>query len=154
MRQVPVPVAVVTTGERGITVGSLTSVSMVPPLISFNVMHASRMHAIITQARYYAVHILAEAQVEWANLFAKPDLTGPEQFAQVPHTVDADGVLLMEDTVAILHCETHAVYEVGDHSVLVGAILRTTDGPRDNPLLYHGRTYRGLGAAITTFGSR
>jgi len=126
---------------------------MVPPLVSFNVMHTSRMHAIITQARYYAVHILAEAQVEWANLFAEPDLTGSEQFAQVPHIVDADGVLLMEDTVAILHCEAHSVYEVGDHSVLVGAVLRTTDGPHDHPLLYHGRAYCGLGAAIATFGA-
>ena len=155
MGQVPSCVAVVTaTGDRerrGITIGSFTSVSLTPPLISFNVMRDSRMHALIAAARHYAIHVLGEDQVSLSSNFAEPDRTGVQQFAQVPHTLDTDGVPIITGTVAILHCAAHATYEAGDHSILVGRVLHTTDGPCRRPLLYQEGAYRRLGDHIASY---
>ncbi len=152
MRQVPLPVAVVTAAgtheKRGVTIGSFTGVSIDPPLISFNIMRVSRMHPVITQAERFAVHILADDQAAVSVLFAKPDYTGTQQFAAVSHTLDPDGVPLLGDTVGILHCTIHALHQAGDHSIVVGEVLYTTDGPRSRPLLYHKGAYRRLGQRI------
>ncbi len=152
MRRVPSPVAIVTAAgdqeRRGITIGSITSVSLVPPLISFSVMHVSRMHDVITRASHYAVHILAEDQVALSTSFAEPDRSGAQQFAHVSHTLDPNGVPILGGAVAILHCTAHAVHEAGDHSILIGQVRRTTDGPRSRPLVYHQGAYRRLGQHI------
>ena len=151
MRQVPMPVAVVTAKGRGVTVGSVASVSVAPPMISFNIMHLTRMHEILKEADRFAVHFLAESQADRANLFAEPDLTGPEQFSGIPHTIGEDGVPLMKECVAILHCQRHAFYEISDHTIIVGVVTDTTDGPHSNPLLYFAQMYRGLGPQMNNF---
>ena len=152
MRQVPSCVAAVTTAHhqdfRGLTIGSLASVSLDPPLISFNVMRSSRMHDLITCAERYAVHILSEKQAALSVLLAAPELTGPQQFATIPHTRDADGIPLIQDTVVILHCQPYRSYPLGDHTVLIGHVVRTTEGAGIRPLVYHDGQYRQLGEPI------
>ena len=106
------------------------------------------MHALITRVNRYAVHVLAECQAALSSIFAEPYLSGRQQFADVPHTIDADGVPIIGGTVAVLHCAAHAEVAAGDHSILVGQVLRTTDGPRTRPLIYQAGVYRRMGPRI------
>ncbi len=151
MRRVPSPVTVVTaagTGEaRGITIGSFTSVSLDPPLISFNVGHEAQMHALIVRADRFAVHVLSEAQAHLADHFALPDRSGAEQFAPVAYRLDAHGTPILDGALAVFHCARYAVYEAGDHSLLVGRVLDVEAGAEGLPILYFDRTYRSVGKA-------
>ncbi len=87
MRHVPSPVTVVTAagaGERrGITIGSFTSVSLEPPLISLNVAREAQMHPVLAAASHFAVHVLREDQAHLARRFSLPDLTSADQFEGV-----------------------------------------------------------------------
>ena len=89
MRHVPSPVTTVSfkgpDGAKGITIGSFTSVSLEPPLISFNVMHDSKMHDVLARVDTYAVQILNEDQVALSERFALPDQTSKQQFDGVLH---------------------------------------------------------------------
>ncbi|MDN3713045.1 flavin reductase family protein [Paracoccus cavernae] len=39
-------------------------------------------------------------------------------------------------------CVTHAVHEAGDHSIMVGRVIRvTTGGPNDHPLVFAAGKY-------------
>lgn len=153
MRLVPSPVTVVTarSGEaiRGITIGSFTSVSLEPPLISFNVGRASRMHDLITRADGYAVHVLGESQVGLSEHFARPDLTPEEQFAGVPCEEGPGRLPLIREVPVILLCRPYAVYPAGDHSILVGEVTQIrVDPAAERSLLYYRQGYFGVGAVL------
>lgn len=157
MRQVPSPVTVVTVeGEgqiRGITIGSFTSTSLRPPLISFNLSRDAQAYDALVTAERFAVHVLSESQAHLADHFATPDLTSEEQFEAVPHQIDPDGTPILLDTLAVIHCERYAIHDAGDHSIVVGRVMMIKDSSDGAPLLYYDRTYRRVGQEVqpTTF---
>ena len=147
LREWPSPVVVVTTraasGPRGATIGSFTSVSLDPPLVSFNVTHGTALHAALAEGAGWAVHLLAEGQAGVAEHFARPDLSGAEQLAPFAHV--AGDPPLLRGALAVLLCAPHARFEAGDHTVVVGAVEGVVEGAGSAPLLYHRQAYRGLG---------
>lgn len=155
MRRVPSPVTVVTTagvdGPRGITIGSFTSVSLDPPLVSFNIDKAAQMHAQLEDAfDRFAVHILTDRQAHLSNHFAVPDLSSEAQFADVDYHLDAYGTPLLRSVIAVLHCDLYACYPAGDHTIVVGevrAVAYAAEAGR--PLLYFNRRYCSVGEEVT-----
>lgn len=156
MRQVPSPVVIVTAavgGERrGITIGSFTSVSLAPPLVSFNVGRAAMMYPVITSAERFAVHLPPADGGVLCNHFAQSGLSGDDQFAAVRWREGAGGVPLLEGMRGILHCRPAAVYEAGDSVLVVGEVV-AVEGPGDGsdygpPLLYYDRAYRTASAEL------
>ncbi len=152
MRRVASPVTVVTAAAkgraRGATIGSFTSVSLDPPLVSFNVQKPSAFHAVLREAETFAVHLLGEAQADLATHFAIPDVENEAQFATVPHTRNGDGLPILSGTFGVLHCEPWAVHDAGDHSLFLGRVLRVDGGEAAGPLLYYARSYRAVGDEV------
>ncbi len=154
MRRVPSPVTTVTAaacGEmRGITIGSFTSVSLNPPLISFNVARQARIHPLLLEARHFAVHILGAEQVALSRRFAEPGLSGAEQFEELAYRLHPEGTPLLEGVLAVLHCRPYRTLEAGDHTIFVGEVVNIetfADGP---PLLYYNRAYRAVGEELAS----
>ncbi len=152
MRRVPSPVTVVTAkGEkeiRGITIGSFTSVSVEPCLISFNLRRTSRMHEVISTTSHFAVHILSHKQAHLSLHFAAPGLTGVEQFRTIPHYVDAQGVPILNDALAVINCRLYNIFEAGDHSIILGEAIKILEMGRGLPILFYDRSYRSVGEII------
>ena len=149
LRDLPSPVVVVTVdgAARGATIGSFASVSLDPPLVSFNVTHGTGFHDAITEAGAWAVHLLAADQSDVAERFAVPDLSGPAQLAPFGH-VTGEGPPLLRDTLGILLCEPHAQFRAGDHTVFVGRVTGLVEGDGTEPLLYYRQSYRGVGSEV------
>lgn len=151
MRQVPSPVTVVTASGaeevRGITIGSLTSVSLDPPLVSFNVHQEARMHEVITSTERFVVHVVTEEQIHLCQHFAEPDLTGVEQFEALRFRRDDHGTPVLEDVLAVLFCEVHTRFGAGDHTIVVGRVVEVEEYEGE-PVIYHQRTYRGVGDVV------
>ncbi len=154
MRRVPSPVTVVTAaayGEmRGITIGSFTSVSLNPPLISFNVAQQARMYPLLLAARHFAVHILGAEQVPLSRRFAESGLSNSEQFEGLAYRLSPEGTPLLEGVLAVLHCRTYRTLEAGDHTIFVGEVIEIetlADGP---PLVYYNRAYRAVGEELAS----
>eukprot|EP00741_Cyanophora_paradoxa_P011651 tig00020563_g11257.t1 len=90
MRCIPLPVAVVAAPPSqaaggipfGITANSLAAASTDPPLVSFNVMRGSVMHAVLTEQRGaplpLAVHLLGAGQADIASRFTGDLIWNPE----------------------------------------------------------------------------
>lgn len=153
MRRVASPVTVVTTaadGEvRGATIGSFTSVSLDPPLVSFNVQKDSAFFAALSRAEAFAIHLLTDAQADLANHFAIPDLTSEEQFARIPHSVSSLGQPpVLADTFGVLLCQRFAVHDAGDHALFIGRVDRVSESEGTGPLLYYARSYRAVGTEV------
>lgn len=147
MRRVPTPVTVVTIGgthPRGITIGSFVTVSLDPPLVSFNVQQSARIHDHLVGSERFAVHILASNQAALSDLFADPDLSGREQLGRVAHKLDADGVPDLDGVLARFLCQTVSRQEAGDHTIIVGRVLELRARDAGEALLYLNREYRSI----------
>lgn len=152
MRRVPQPVVVVTVraGDevRGMTAASFTSVAFAPPLVSVDVKTGARTHRLISRAGAFSINILAHDQGHLAEHFARPDLDGPEQFAEVPHITPDGSAPLIEGAVGYLRCRVTAGYPGGDHTIFVGEVECAEVGRDAPPLIFVARDYHTTGGRV------
>lgn len=146
----PVVVVTVTTaGEtRGATIGSFASVSLDPPLVSFNVTHGTQLHAALDASDAFTVHLLAEDQGDVATHFARPDLSAAEQADGAGLTAMPGAGVRLDGSVGTLACTAEARIRAGDHSVVIGRVTSLAAGRDAGPLLYYRQSYRGVGGEV------
>lgn len=120
---------------HGMTVSSLSSVSLEPPLISFSTSKDSRTLAMAQERGSFAVNILGSDQVDtcW-NFCSKED----NRFEGVKFRAGKEtGAPLLDDAQAHLECQVSQVIEVTDDRVLViGQVVSAdSDHDEDGPLV-------------------
>jgi flavin reductase (DIM6/NTAB) family NADH-FMN oxidoreductase RutF len=142
------------------TVSAFASVSLEPPLVLFCAEKIARFHDAVLDAGVWAVSILAEDDEKTARWLATRGRPLEGQLDQVPHRPGpVTGAPLLDGALAMLECRTFAVYDGGDHSIIVGRVA-AVDGPagppaRDaapgpparGPLIHHDGRYRRLAPA-------
>ena len=124
--------------RRAMTATAVCSVSLDPALILVCVGRASRFHAAILGSRHWGVSLLSTGQEPVARHFANRGRDLTTQFDAIPHRPGPrTGAPLLDDALAWLECETYAVHDGGDHSIVVGRVLdAAASGTVDAPLSY------------------
>jgi flavin reductase (DIM6/NTAB) family NADH-FMN oxidoreductase RutF len=145
--RLPAGVAVVTVeaeGQRiGLTVSSLVSLSLEPPLVGFAVGRDAALHELLRDARAFAVSILAAGQEQLAQHFAR----GVPPIAMWHDVTVRDGTVggpLLAGALGWIECLLAAEHPVGDHTFFVGEAVSVELGDSAPPLVHHGSTYRVL----------
>jgi 3-hydroxy-9,10-secoandrosta-1,3,5(10)-triene-9,17-dione monooxygenase reductase component len=140
MRHFPAGVAVVTVAveeERlGITVGSLVSLSLEPPLVGVSIGLQSSIYEPLRHARRFAVSILAADQVALAQHFARSGLPPLVAWTNVPVRESAGPEPLIDGALAWLLCSVAAEYPAGDHTIVVASVESIELGREDRGLTY------------------
>ena len=121
-------------GPIGITANSFTSVSLDPPLVLWCPARASRRFAHFDAAGHFAIHVLGADQLEIARRFAS-GAGGFDAQEQSP-----EGVPLLPDALARFDCALHAAHDGGDHTIVVGRVLRA-ELRAGAPLVFSGGDY-------------
>lgn len=123
-------------GSMGMTANSFSSLSLDPPLVLWSPARSSRRFGIFTEATHFAIHVLGANQRELGRHFARQghDFDLPDVDA------NAYGVPILPDCLAVFECRREAVYEGGDHDIVVGHVLaaRLRPGP---PLVFSNGQY-------------
>ena len=144
MRRSPAPVAVVTgiddREEFGLTVGSLVSLSLEPPLVGVSIGKDSARHEPMRNAGAFAVSILSERQAALAQHFARSGVPPLALWVDVATRPGKHGPLL-EGALAWLECRTWAEYDAGDHTLFLGEVVSTELGATGRGLAYRDSTY-------------
>lgn len=152
MRQLPFPVAIATAAigkeKRGITIGSFTSLSLNPPLISFNIEREAQMHPLLSRATHFAVHLPQPDQRTLCDHFATSGQTGKEQFRAVDHHRNRYGSPVLKDISTVIQCRSYDQIKAGDHSIFVGEVLEVDQQNTNASLLYYNRSYRSVGEIV------
>ena len=124
----------------GMTCQSFCSVSLNPPLILFSPAKTSRAWPRIRQSGTFCVNFLAADQAEISNQMAS---RGSDKFAGISWTPSAaTGSPVLEGVVGYVDCSVHAVYEAGDHYVVIGAVKDLQAAEGEDPLLFFEGRYR------------
>jgi len=130
------------------TVSAFTSVSLEPPLVLFCAEKIARFHDAVLTAGSWAVSVLAEDGEKTARWLATRGRPLDGQLDGVAHHPGpVTGAPLLDGALATLECQTAAVYDGGDHSIILGEVT-AVDGPADpparGPLVHHSGRYRRL----------
>lgn len=120
----------------GLTVNSLTSVSLDPPLVLVCIDRKASCHDRLIEAGSFAVSILGVDQVQVARRFAENP--SDVRFDGVAWTRGATGDPVLEGCGAWLSCTLEAVHPGGDHSILVGRAVASGVGKGEALTYYRG----------------
>ncbi len=146
MRRWPHGVSVLsvdTDGDRmGVTVSSLVSLSLEPPLIGVSIGKQASCYELLRRAGQFAVSLLGANQEEVARRFA----------SGFPPIVHWQGVPIREGRVAPLiegalgwiEARTRAEHDAGDHTIFVAEVLSIEHGPARHALVYRESAYHAL----------
>ena len=125
----------------GLTVNSFTSVSLDPPLLLVNLAKKAASAAALIAASHFAVNVLQTGQQPASIRFSTRD---EDRFGATPWECGEAGAPILAESLGVFECEQYAVYDGGDHHILIGQVVKATfDAPLD-PLLYFRGSYRRL----------
>ncbi len=130
-------------GDRmGVTVSSLVSLSLDPPLVGISVGKQASCYELLRQAGGFAVSMLSAEQEAVARQFAA-------SLPPIVHWQDVairEGVIapLIEGALGWIEARTVAEHDVGDHTFFVGEVIVAEPGPATSVLVYRDRDYHSL----------
>ena len=133
-------VAVVTAVDKsgakvGMTINSFNSVSLQPPLVLWSIANDSQSFATFVDAEHFAVNVLAIHQQNICEQFAA---RGTDKFNGLECSEGIAGVPILPTYSAVFECRAEHRYDVGDHAILVGRVLRFEDRETDPLIFYRG----------------
>jgi 4-hydroxyphenylacetate 3-hydroxylase, reductase component len=128
----------------GLTANSFGALSLQPPLVLWSLRRASLSLAAFSAARFFAVNVLAETQVDLSRRFASQV---PDKFAEGHWSPGLGDAPVLTACAAVFECELQAQHEAGDHQLFIGHVLRMAD-LAVAPLLFQGGHYRMLGEIL------
>ena len=127
--------------RHGLTVSSLVSLSLEPPLVGISIAHQASLHELLRDAGAWAASILSGEQEELAQHFAR----------SVPPLVLWDGIGVRDDDPRLLAgaagwltARTVDELRTGDHTFFVGEVLSVEEGAAATSLSYVHRGYTQL----------
>jgi flavin reductase (DIM6/NTAB) family NADH-FMN oxidoreductase RutF len=139
MRRFPCGIAVVTTEvedqEFGITVASLVSLSLEPPLVGISIGENTLMHELLKEARGFCVSLLAADQDGVAQHFARSGVPPLARWLGVAWEPGTYGRRI-SGALAWLECEHVAAHVVGDHTFFVASVEEMEEGRAGEGLAY------------------
>jgi flavin reductase (DIM6/NTAB) family NADH-FMN oxidoreductase RutF len=123
-----------------VTVNSLSSISLDPPLVSLSFRRGSAFLADLLASRCWVVSILPARARELAARFAGPrDQRAAHVDALRARPGGHTGALVL-DGATWLECELRERFHLGDHTLVVGTVRATGHEPRTPALVFvHGR---------------
>ena len=144
MRHLTGGVSIITAGRgddiSGMTVTSVSSLSVDPPSLIVSINRAASSYQLIKRHGVFGVNILTADQLDIAERFTgKGGLKGAERFAGAEWTTRASGVPLLVGALTAIDCEVEEVIERHSHAIVIGRVLDVVASQRTAALAYwHG----------------
>ncbi|CAN7482192.1 flavin reductase family protein [Neorhizobium sp. LjRoot104] len=123
-------------GPIGMTVNSFASVSLDPPLVLWSPAKSSSRHAAFTAAGHFAIHVLSADQDRLSARFTRGGLG----FEELCWNQNHEGVPVIPGTLARFECELSSMHDAGDHTLILGRVLRAAHREGD-PLCFSRGTF-------------
>ncbi|CAN5230646.1 flavin reductase family protein [soil metagenome] len=150
MRSLASGVSVITVGRgndlSGMTVTSVSSLSVEPPSLIVSVNRQSSSWPLLQQHGVFGINILSADHVEVAERFSGVgNLKGAERFAGTEWISLASGVPLLAGALAVFDCEVEHIVERHSHAIVIGRVLDLRVSPGKPALTYWQGQYIALG---------
>jgi flavin reductase (DIM6/NTAB) family NADH-FMN oxidoreductase RutF len=129
-------VAVVTSAlgdePHGMTINSLTSVSLDPIIVFIALQLGTRTARAVTERRKFVVNLLDDGQEPLSARFARH---GEDHFEDLEFDWSEDGLPVLRGGLGWLSCGVEATTKVGDHLTVLGRV-ESVEYRSGKPLLF------------------
>ncbi|MES2119847.1 MAG: flavin reductase family protein [Pseudomonadota bacterium] len=125
----------------GLTVNSFTSVSLEPPLLLVCLHKMAAASAALVEAQHFAVNVLQAGQQPASITFST---RVEDRFGTMQWTRGEAGAPILAESLTVFECKRFAVYDGGDHHILVGEVEKASFDAGLDPLLFFRGSYRRL----------
>lgn len=140
----PTGVAVVTSrdasGDAGLTVNGLVSISLSPMRLLISLTEAADTTPVIRRSGVFAANFLSAAQRAVSERFAQT-LPPAEKFAGLPIRRGVTGAPLLDGAIAQIECQVRETTRGGDHVLFQGEVVGLNEGPDALPLVFYHSGY-------------
>lgn len=141
-------VAVVTSRDgdswHGMTVNSLASISLDPPMLSISLANSTRTIELVERSHVFGVTILKAGQGRIADRFAGRDAHEDNRFEGLEMFTLRSGVPFLRGGLAFLDCRVVFTYPLPKSTLFIGEVTAIESLQEADPLVYHNRVYRKL----------
>ena len=127
----------------GFTASSFASLSLHPPMVLVCMGKRAGAYDIMTNAKTFAISILAADQAHLARLFSTP---GSDRFGHPDIEDGPNGLPVARGALAQLDCALEILHPGGDHAILIGRPFAIRLNP-GKPLIHHARRLTGVAEA-------
>ena len=124
---------------QGMTVNSLTSVSLRPPMVLACLATGTRTCDAVLSTGAFVVNLLAHDQLPMGRWFAT---TGTDHFGQAAWTPTPDGLPVLTGGVGHLICDVDWSRQASDHHIIVARVRACQYQPGDALVFYRGSYLR------------
>src|SRR5882762_5405432 len=127
MRHLAGGVSVITAGRgkeiTGMTVTSVSSLSVDPPTLIVSINRESSSWPLVNRHGFFGINILKADQLDVAERFTgKGGLKGADRFAGAEWITLASGVPLLVGALAAVDCEVEEIVERHSHGIVIGRV--------------------------------
>ncbi len=123
-------------GPVGLVVGTFSSVSLDPPLVSFMVTSGSRSWAAVKAVGRFTANVLASDQRKLSQVLSG---WSPTKFRGVKFNHEGENVIA--DCLAWADCLLEREVEAGDHIIVLARPLELNVSRSARPLIFFQRAY-------------
>jgi 3-hydroxy-9,10-secoandrosta-1,3,5(10)-triene-9,17-dione monooxygenase reductase component len=127
-----------TAGPVGLIVGTFSSVSLSPPLVSFMVTNNSRAWAAVRAEGRFTANVLASDQRRLSQTLAG---WSPDKFREI--VFDEHKAHVIHGCLAWADCILEREVEAGDHTIVLASPRELTVARATTPLIFFKRGYHG-----------
>ena len=130
--------------DHAMTASAFTSVSLDPLLVLVCVDKEARFRDAVLESGVWGVSVLSTAGRQAAEWFATKGRPLVGQLDRFPHHRGrSTEVALLDGALAWLEVHSTAVYDGGDHDIVVGEVIDLAIGDRDAAALVYHRGHYG-----------
>ena len=135
LRQIPYGLYAI--GVRGRNNGDLnamaaswvTQCSFDPPLVMVAMRKPSRSYDLVKAGRVFSVNLLDKKERRIIRTLEQPSRSAGDKLGKVGHVEEDTGAPILRHAFGYLECKVRAIYEPGDHALVVGEVVHA--GLRD-----------------------
>jgi flavin reductase (DIM6/NTAB) family NADH-FMN oxidoreductase RutF len=96
---------------------------------------------VLISAPCFAINVLQTGQQPASITFST---RVDDRFGDTPWSCGEGGAPILSESLCVFECERYAVYDGGDHHILVGQVVKASFDAAVDPLLYFRGRYRRL----------
>ena len=106
---------------HGMAANGINSVSLDPLLVLVCVGHDRNSYVFIKESRRFAINILTDDQVHFAEYYAHPPELRTDDVT-VPFTFTERGSAIVDNCLAYMDCHVVTEHVAGDHTIFIGEV--------------------------------
>ena len=113
----------------------VTQCSFDPPLVMVAMRKPSRSYDLVKTGKVFSLNLLDKKERRIIRTLERPARSAGDKLGKVGHVEEDTGAPILRHAFAYAECKVRAIYEPGDHALVVGEVVHAGLRGQGQPLM-------------------